>query len=1151
MKKEANLITSPVLREFYTTAVQKEWITEDKLSKSASTSIDKYAATGNFMQDLVNLASGLRELGLYEQAESLEVKLNIFKKAQLAFSNLIDEQSRALQQAAHAESAKIVDAQGGWGVIHTNMDRQQKILETLTHQPGTGSPAPVMNNLVVAAAEALGLLKFAQGGAAPAETDKEALVAGLGDATDSSEADKLWDLNATKEQKENAKQIETKISELKNTFETNASLIEKDIYSKISSFIPSKATQLFTNEKAVEKFAEMTNQDISAIRNFLNNYRKIGNDQPVTAEMIATQIVDKAGTADISEDYAKYQDVLEWSKQYNVEGSDFSSTYFKGSKITDTNTKDPDVMTALQNQRVRDSRYLENSNSVWLLDAGIVHGNWTGTEAEYTLGMDDHILNQAAVATAAEAISNKYNELYDKYFTKPLSVLKTQMTELLKNQIIDPYLQVNTAIQELPATVKSSAMGIVPVLNDASKTLTEIENKINKTLDKTHIVSLAKEFAKPTWDSLLAAVSGNSKIKETIKFILEHPLRSEDVSNIKEISIVITDLVKAARIYAKYIGTLDSKDPKRSASEDKQRQIINVISKLKDAYDKGGTLQQVRDSLGDESIRSFSSIQAEAAEVLRIAREFTGIQSDQGQINDGFLSRKASFNKLAGLGLGGTPGARSAPSGASPAKPGGVSRSTQPVDLSPAKQAVQHMQRALSFLADYLMMNSNTKSDASIIRTVGKSGGAITDFDGVWGVNTEKALKTAKKYVTSIKEVGPVKAFGGDDNKMKSAAEENYRFIAEYLAKFGVKLTGAPGGANLVFDKISDPLDYTGNVKQDGDVPVTRNDLVNLKNFFNFVRDKVSSFNWESATAKDWTDLLSWFWRRSNDKARTPPSVIEERRAKSYMEFVANLFRSFLQKMQNLGIDPKAGENQASKWNTLLLEDVLAEDGGLGGLGGQAGGLGAAPGSQSLGGAGMGPQGGPSTGIVEPAPGGAGARRVVPFDENNIYLDSVAPDGIPWFQVPGNMRPFRLPMNIVSGSPMNAALTYFAEYTWSERDTLHYFVNRRLVPNTVTYDQSTGNYIYTDNKGGRSSVTELPAYQSERKQISQLGALNAYSAFLESLIPQLRKAAAKAIQYINNQGKPETQTDRYINTLNYHLDEWVRAINRQYTQIGI
>jgi hypothetical protein len=161
MKKEANLISSPVLREFYNEALKNKWITEEELTKSASVSIDKYAATGNYTQDLVNLASGLRELGLYEQAESLEVKLNIFKKAQLAFSNLIDEQSRALQQAAHAESAKVVDAQGGWGVVHTNMDRQRKILETLTHQPGVSSQAPVMQNLVTAAAEALGLLKFA------------------------------------------------------------------------------------------------------------------------------------------------------------------------------------------------------------------------------------------------------------------------------------------------------------------------------------------------------------------------------------------------------------------------------------------------------------------------------------------------------------------------------------------------------------------------------------------------------------------------------------------------------------------------------------------------------------------------------------------------------------------------------------------------------------------------------------------------------------------------------------------------------------------------------------------------------------------------------------------------------------------------------
>jgi hypothetical protein len=160
MKKEDNFISSPVLREYYNTAIEKGWISNEVAVKTASLEADRYSPTGNLMQDLVNLAFGLREAGLYSQAESLETKINIFKKAQIELG-LIDQKSLLMQQHAHPENAKIVDAQNGWGVVHTNVDRQRKILETLTHQP-KGMHQEAIKTISLAAAEALGLLKLAQ-----------------------------------------------------------------------------------------------------------------------------------------------------------------------------------------------------------------------------------------------------------------------------------------------------------------------------------------------------------------------------------------------------------------------------------------------------------------------------------------------------------------------------------------------------------------------------------------------------------------------------------------------------------------------------------------------------------------------------------------------------------------------------------------------------------------------------------------------------------------------------------------------------------------------------------------------------------------------------------------------------------------------------
>jgi hypothetical protein len=1144
MKKEANLITSPVLREFYNTAVQKEWIAEDKLSKSASTSIDKYAATGNFMQDLVNLASGLRELGLYEQAESLEVKLNIFKKAQLAFSNLIDEQSRALQQAAHAESTKIVDAQGGWGVVHTNMDRQQKILETLTHQPGTGSPAPVMNNLVMAAAEALGLLKIAQGEVEGA-SDLEEVSADL------SEEDRMWDVTATAQQKQNAKDINKKILELKSKFQKNSELAQQTITaSRINALLPSSLSNIGENNEALNLYAKATNQDASELSSFFSKYSAVTTavGGALTADSIASKINEVGGGG--NKDKSKYDALLSWSQQFNIAGFSADS-YFKGSVIDDADLQDKDVIAALNNEARSDSRYKSNPNSVWLLDAGLVHGNWgTRSQAEYTIGMDDHVLNASAVNAVAENLAKIYNDLYNKYFTSKIETLKAEVLSLLTDQILTPYLAVNSKIQEIQDEVKSTAIPVVNKLNEASSDLRQIAKTFTKTLSKDSRVLLIRAQAENTWNSLSLAIAGDGDIQAAINYILDRPLRSKDKSDRSQLLEVINSLNKSLKIYGQYSASLGEKDSNKSSSIETIRQIGQAISKLSKAYKDGGTLEQIRESLGNAEIKDLSLIKSEADSALEQAKSFTGLkEQDLDQISDGIFSKEANLKKIANiLGIN-APGAKPAkPGSARPAGGSSGAKLTQPVELTETKKAVYNMQWALGKLGDYLMATGDTSkmSDASTIMIIGKTGGAISDPEGVWGANTAKSLKTAKKYVTTISEFGPIKAFNNDQDKIKSAAEKNYELITSFLQGKGFSLTGAPGRVNVVFDKISEILDLT-NFNQDGEVPVTQNDLVNLKNFSNFVRSKVNSFPFDIATAEDWLQLIVWFSGRAGTKVTTADSLPAKGLARSYLRYVQALSQAFMRKMESNGI-----QINTSDWSTLQLKDTLSEGGDLGD---QAGGLGAGAGARGpggrVGGAGFGPSsaaGGPEgagTSTVERA---SGQRTYIPFDAETVYLSSLDKSGRPWFNLSGyGLR--TLDKGTVLASPIVAGKASFPTESWNEQQVLTYYIENFVPRGTWRNEPGLGASIKDPRTGDWMPIQSTPDYRRLREEISNIPSMQRYGEFLTELFSQLTDAKNRAIDFIQNSGESNDKIQRQIRTLNSYHNEWVRLIQRQFSKI--
>ena len=226
----------------------------------------------------------------------------------------------------------------------------------------------------------------------------------------------------------------------------------------------------------------------------------------------------------------------------------------------------------------------------------------------------------------------------------------------------------------------------------------------------------------------------------------------------------------------------------------------------------------------------------------------------------------------------------------------------------------------------------------------------------------------------------------------------------------------------------------------------------------------------------------------------------------------------------------------------------LGDQAGVGARGpeGRLGGAGFGSGSAAGVPGGTGGLGGAGTSQLTYTPG---SKRIVPFDARNVYLDSKDPVGNPWFASvpPGDSI---LSIATVSGNPQNAATMYFPNDTLEPFQVLQYFVKYRLIPGTVVTDPATQTYLYKDPRTGATyNVTDLPAYRNQFEEISQYGSINSYKQFLTSLLTQLTSAKRSAIDYIQQRGLPEKESDRFITTLDYQHNEWVRAIRRQLSRI--
>ena len=1147
MKKEANLITSPVLREFYSKALDKKWIVEESLEKRASVSIDKYAVTGNLMQDLVNLASGLREIGLYEQAESLETKFNLFKKAELSLSKLIDDNSRALQEMAHADNAKIVDAQGGWGVVHTNMDRQRKILETLMHEPKAMSEGKQMvHQVALAAANALGLLKFAEGDSVegkessdsgPTEAPKEF------EFSENSRDEEEFNASATDEEKGKSKKINDKIRNslegifnLFNTIEgvLTEDYIEKYIDDNYSIEKLSTDTTLCSEWDAINKWKAGSTQFVinlnkikPRIKNIPSQLYKGWNPPDNKAEFDA-----KSGTAG------------KIFKEFNIEND-------PGSKIT----------------RKYDSLYASGATGANQIgdddEFGGIAENPTSIFKWSPAALDDTIeFNVENLTSAIKTIEEDYDKMinprtkdaYQKVITDILNETRPLITDIQNIKVdlakTEPvYFSIKKTYDNLYATMQKSKK-IIASLKKYKKNIL-----FNKMLGGS-IQTLQTAPIDSTLNSLLTEINENP-INPLEKMITD-----------EEFGSIAAPLKEARGLYNNYLS--DNRDSITRQEEERIKRsidkILQINTLLVTAKNKGGTIQAFRETLDEPNLKSFSEISSFTNKVKETAENYINKQS-------GKKAATQKFNLKKSAGILGTNTSPDSSGGSSPRASGGGGGTGggtgggggyKPAALTEGQQAVQRMQYALHQLGSAILskkINALQKSDPNIIMTVGRTGTAITDFDGNWGANVDRAVKTAKGYVTNL-DITPGSQLKTNDSTLEKIADDNYEKIITFLAEKGI---ASPGSKIEIYDKI--PGNLTGTeaddslLTQEGKILVTLNKISSLRNFYNFINNEIPSFTAGSPTANNWFKLLLWFNNRAHNFARISTSWELRQKSESYYNLLQVLLNKFLTQMKKINIDATLSGDPNSDWNQLALGSGFYEGEeirgtGRGGSGRDSAGAGAGIG---LGGAG-GRRGTEAGEILDrPTPGSdSGSKpRSLPFDGDSIYLNSINPTSQDrWFPNSSDLvkkSTFNY-RQILENPPLVVAQSLGLFNIIDPFQIQQYYLRDHPNLNPQRNANDDRLYIKPYNYSEYTPLENYPDFIKQKSSYESSYGLQVYKNFLIQLRQEIGPANTGFQNYLDNlvsQGKfkeGDANTDKRV--LDTAITRWLSMINNHLIKLG-
>lgn len=133
--KHTKFEDSPTMRSLVKVATQKGLIKEEILVKTASVAKQAdYAPSGNLIVNILKLCSGLRDLGLEDNAAELESKFLNYKQAQSIYETSKETGEDVVDMAHPDGSHKVSDIEGD-AVVETILDQHLKMINVVNKKP--------------------------------------------------------------------------------------------------------------------------------------------------------------------------------------------------------------------------------------------------------------------------------------------------------------------------------------------------------------------------------------------------------------------------------------------------------------------------------------------------------------------------------------------------------------------------------------------------------------------------------------------------------------------------------------------------------------------------------------------------------------------------------------------------------------------------------------------------------------------------------------------------------------------------------------------------------------------------------------------------------------------------------------------------------
>lgn len=537
--KHIKFTDSPVMRELERQAIKKGTFKFDEVEEIVKKASAKksYAASGNLQNDLLKLASGLRDKGFAKEADALENKIFIRKNAETHLYRAIDEDADDVINFAHPDGdAKVSDATNQNGEVETILSQHKKMVDVANKQP-TGKYSQINRNIILAASEALGLdlQKFAQ------------------DSTQELEAERSYELETSDATQDKVKTINASLTDSKS--KSLESLQQaKDFLGLNEAWFNLDFKKLLSNPGSLDFFVKNAKVDAGRLTALLNAFRILFGSKDEIAPEDISNIIYK---------FNNYQGLYNYFKPY-IGG--LADTYFKGTKFTDLSG---DAAREAPVKAQQDSRWMQNPSSIWTA----------------TMFAQDGKIDNTAVAAASNAIKNYFDtskaELVDKNIPKVVGQAKRIVLGLsgdidnavnLLNGVPPVRRQVGIALGKLQETSQ--------VLDKVGKETQD--GKVNEVYDALGAGTATANVNNAIWEA------GNS-VKTAISVLSNNKLNAALDNPAPD--ALMNDMIKKfqtiGHTFDQYLKSGAKMNKQEQQNVESNREIAsNVFSVLKDNKDK-------------------------------------------------------------------------------------------------------------------------------------------------------------------------------------------------------------------------------------------------------------------------------------------------------------------------------------------------------------------------------------------------------------------------------------------------------------------------------------------------------------------------------------------------------------------------------------